>query len=293
MIRSQMRDDDGTAEGELQDILDQFQGDIDGSIDWDSFFAMSGVNHQRCIYVNGQHVILYTREQLDKKAQPALRTAGLNLAAALNMNAVMPRHSHTLIEFIMEMQGIALKQKDPVKKIVREYELQPRKLYLGWRKDCPQTGTYEKVEGRLHSGLPVWKHVYNEHYGRAFPFVMYMGKDDRWRIVDEDLNPELPDFLTPVFEVSSGKVMMMQPVKKSLETALAAEGTMRQDDDPVCPADVKFWITTRTRGINESPFDRKAGYDWVSNRAVEVTRDYKKPFGSDEHYRMAINQRSG
>jgi hypothetical protein len=121
---------------------------------------------------------------------------------------------------------------------------------------------------------------------------MYIGSDDRWRIVDEELNPDLPDFHTPVCEVMNGKVMMTHPIPKSLETALAAEVTMREDDDPVAPCDVKYWITTRSRGVAEDPFARNAGYDWVSNKAVNVVREYQKPFGGDNQYRQAINLRS-
>ena len=37
----------------------------------------------------------------------------------------------------------------------------------------------------------------------------------------------------------------------------------------------RYWISTRTRGLNESPFDRKAGFDWVANGAVKVWAFYQ------------------
>ena len=51
-------------------------------------------------------------------------------------------------------------------------------------------------------------------------------------------------------------------------------------------------VTTRGRGLNENPLDRRAGFDWVSNAAVKVMREFKKPFGGTNFYTQAINQRS-
>lgn len=240
----------------------------------------------------GQHVILFTREQLEKKSQPVLRDCGLNLQAALGFTNVMPRHAHTLIEFVLEMQEEALKKKDRPPQRPPPHEPHPDKLYLWWREDMKQCGTYEKVVGHLHNGFPVWRHAHNDRYGQKFPFVMYIGREGRWRICDEELNPDLPEFSTPIDEVSNGKVMMKQPIPKKLWSALAAEVTMRDDDDPVSPADVKYWVTTRGRGLNENPLDRRAGFDWVSNAAVKVMREFKKPFGGTNFYTQAINQRS-
>jgi hypothetical protein len=276
---------------EIEELIQQIDADGSGKIDWDAFWELTSIDHQRTILVNGKPVHLFTREQLEKKSQPILRDCGLNLQAALDIKAVVPRHSHALVEFVLEMQEQALRKKDPHKRHHPAVDLHPEKLYLSWREDLPQTGTYQKVEGLENNNFPVWRHAYNEHHGRSFPFVMYMCDDGRWRIVDESLNPGFPEFQTPVNEVSSGKVMMTHPVKESLETALAAEITMREDNDPMCPADVKYWITTRTRGMNESPFRRKAGFDWCCNKAITVTREYIKPFGGDGHFRQAINQR--